>query len=167
MTSDSIIGAQFLHELDSEARATRRCLERVPADLFPWKPHDKSMPLGYLALIVAEIPKWIQWTVEHSEIDLATFEHFKPASTAELVKHFEENLEAARSALQSMSDEALGETFDLKNEGRVVFSSSKKESIGSSINHLVHHRGQLTVYLRLNDITVPSIYGPSADEQVF
>jgi uncharacterized damage-inducible protein DinB len=167
MPSDSIIGAQFLHELDSEAQATRRCLERVPADLFTWKPHDKSMPLGYLALIVAEIPKWIHWAVEHSDIEFSTFEHFKPASTAELVKHFEENLEAARSALQNMSDEALEEAFDLKNEGRVVFSSSKKETIGSSINHLVHHRGQLTVYLRLNDITVPSIYGPSADEQGF
>ncbi len=121
------------------------------------------MQMGYLALLVAEIPKWITEIVEVSEIDFATFKHFQPKTTAELVKHFEDNLKATRAALQNVSDEALSEPFYLKTNGKVLFSSPKSDNIGSSINHLVHHRGQLTVYLRLNNIAVPSIYGPSAD----
>jgi len=167
MNNTSTIGAELLKELQAEANATRKCLERIPENLFGWKPHEKSMPLGYLALLVAEIPKWIQQMVDKSEIDFATFEHFQPKNTAELVKHFDENLQAARNVLQSVSDEALAELFHLKNEGQVLFSSPKKEEIGSAINHLVHHRGQLTVYMRLNEIPVPSIYGPSADDRVF
>lgn len=167
MHNTSTIAAEFLKELDAEANATRKCLERIPEHLFVWKPHDKSMPLEYLALIVAEIPKWIQQMIETSAIDFATVEHFKPKNAAELVEHFDENLRAARNALQQVSDEALAEPFDLKNQGQVVFSSPRKESIGSSINHMVHHRGQLTVYMRLNDIPVPALYGPSADERGF
>ena len=105
--------------------------------------------------------------VEKSEIDFATFEHFQPKNTAELVKHFDDNLQLGRDALQNVSDEVLAETFFLKNEGQVLFSSPKKEEIGSAINHLVHHRGQLTVYMRLNEIHVPSIYGTSADDKGF
>lgn len=167
MDNTSIIGAEFLRELEAEANATRKCLELIPENLFGWKPHEKSMKLGYLALLVAEIPKWIQYMVEKSEIDFAAFEHFQPKNTAELVKHFDENLQLGRNALQNVSDETLAEPFHLKNEGKVVFSSPKKENIGSSINHLVHHRGQLTVYMRLNEIPVPSIYGPSADDKGF
>jgi uncharacterized damage-inducible protein DinB len=161
------LGTEFLKELEAEAAASRKCLERIPESLFNWKPHEKSMPLGYLALIVAEIPKWITHMVETSEIDFATFKHFEPKTTAELVDHFDENLKAAKNALQNVSNEALAEIFYLKNEGQVLFSSPKKDNIGPSINHLVHHRGQLTVYMRLNDIPVPSIYGPSADERGF
>ncbi len=167
MNNTSTIGTELLKELEAEANATRKCLERIPENLFGWKPHEKSMPLGYLALLVAEIPKWLQQMVDKSEIDFATFEHFQPKNTAELVRHFDENLQAARNVLQSVSDEALAELFHLKNEGRVLFSSPKKEEIGSAINHLVHHRGQLTVYMRLNEIPVPSVYGPSADDRVF
>ena len=167
MDNTSIIGAEFLRELEAEATATRKCLELIPESLFDWKPHEKSMVLGYLALLVAEIPKWIERMVEKSEIDFATFEHFQPKNTAELVKHFDENLQLGRDALQNVSDEVLAETFFLKNEGQVLFSSPKKEEIGSAINHLVHHRGQLTVYMRLNEIPVPSIYGPSADDKGF
>jgi uncharacterized damage-inducible protein DinB len=165
--SDTTIGAQFLKELEMEAAATRKCLERIPESLFNWKPHEKSMTLGYLSLLVAEIPKWIIIMVETSELDFATYEHFEPKSTAELVNHFDENLEGAKNALQKVSDEALCDPFYLKNQGQVLLSSSKRESIEPSINHLVHHRGQLTVYMRLNDIAVPSIYGPSADEKGF
>ncbi len=167
MHNTSIIGAEFLKELETEANATRKCLERIPENLFGWKPHEKSMTLGYLALLVAEIPKWIQHMVEKSEIDFATFEHFEAKNAAELIKHFDENLQAARNALQNASNETLAEPFFLKNQGQVVFSSPKKENIGLSINHLVHHRGQLTVYMRLNKIPVPSIYGPSADDKGF
>lgn len=167
MSDTTKLGTAFLKELEAEAGASRKCLERIPESLFGWKPHEKSMTMGYLALLVAEIPKWIQYMVEESEIDFATFKHFEPKSTAELVNHFDENLQSARKALQSVSDESLAELFYLKNSGQVLFSSPKKENIGSSVNHLVHHRGQLTIYMRLNDILVPSIYGPSADDRRF
>jgi uncharacterized damage-inducible protein DinB len=167
MENTSIIGMEYLKELEAEANATRKCLEKIPVELFGWKPHEKSMPLGYLAVLVAEIPKWIRYMIEKSEIDFATFDHFQPKNTEELVKHFDENLQAARNALENLSDKMLDETFYLKNNGEIVFSSPKKDNISSSINHLVHHRGQLTVYMRLNDIAVPSIYGPSADDQGF
>jgi len=161
------LGAAFLKELEAEAVATRKCLEKIPETLFGWKPHEKSMNMGYLALLVAEIPKWLTHMVEKGEIDFATFEHFQPKTTAELVNHFDENLKGAQNALRNVSNETLAKTFSLKNHGQVLFSSPIKENIGSSINHLVHHRGQLTVYMRLNNLPVPSIYGPSADEKVF
>lgn len=167
MSDTSIIGAELLKELEAEAKATRKCLEGISEKLFDWKPHEKSMTLGYLALLVAEIPKWITTMIEKSEIDFATFEHFKPKNTAELVKHFDENLEIAKNTLRNISDETLAEPFFLKNQGQVVFSSPKQENISSTINHLVHHRGQLTIFMRLNDIPVPSIYGPSADDRSF
>jgi len=164
---NSTFGLKFLNELESEAAATRKCLERIPVSLFTWKPHERSMPMGYLALLVAEIPRWITQIVENGEIDFATFKHFEAKTTAELVNYFEETLAGAKNALQKVSDHALSELFYLKNKGEILFKSPKVENIGSSINHLVHHRGQLTVYMRLNDIPVPSIYGPSADDKSF
>lgn len=165
MKSSGGLGAVFLKELEVEAPASRKCLERVPADLFGWKPHEKSMPFGYLALLVAEIPLWIQHMVVHSEIDFATLKHFQPKSTEELVRHFDENMKAARDALAGVSDETLDEPFHLKSGGKLLMTLPKKDNIGPSINHWVHHRGQLTVYLRLNNLPVPSIYGPSADDR--
>lgn len=167
MSDTNTLGIRFLKELEAEAPASRKCLERIPESTFGWKPHEKSMTMGYLSLIVAEIPKWIQQMVETSEIDFAKFEHFKPKTTTELVNHFDENLKSARNALQNVSDSALAEPFHLKNQGQILFTSPKKDNIAPSINHLVHHRGQLTVYMRLNDIPVPSIYGPSADDRGF
>ncbi len=160
-------GERFLKELEMEARASRNCLERIPENLFDWKPHEKSMTLGYLALLVAEIPKWIAVMINDSEIDFATFEHFEPKTTGDLLKHFDENFEAAKKALQNVSDATLSETFYLKNQGQIVHEATKLETLEPAINHLVHHRGQLTVYMRLNEIAVPSIYGPSADERNF
>ena len=166
MNNESL-GKFFLQELESEIPSTRKCLERIPESLFGWKPHEKSMALGYLALLVAEIPKWITETIETSVIDFATFKHFQPKNTAELVNHFDENIKGAKNALQKVTNEELSRKFYLKNNGVELFSSPKDETISSSINHWVHHRGQLTVYMRLNNIPVPSIYGPSADEKVF
>jgi len=165
--NEILFGIEYMKELEAEATATRKCLERIPEKLFDWKPHQKSMTLGYLAVLVAEIPKWITYMIEKSEIDFATFEHFKPKTTSDLVKHFDENLEGAKNSLKKVSNQELSEPFFLKNQGQTLFSSPKKENVGSSINHWVHHRGQLTVYLRLNDIAVPSIYGPSADDKRF
>ncbi len=160
-------GIEFSKELEAEHRATRKCLEKIPMNLFDWKPHEKSMAMGYLTLLVAEIPNWITHMVEKSEIDLATYEHYMPKSNSELLNHFEENMKGARKALDDASNEALLESCFLKSKGQVIFTSSKKESVGSSINHMVHHRGQLTVYMRLNNLPVPSIYGPSADDKGF
>ena len=157
----------YSDELRAEAIATRKCLERIPVSLFDYKPHQKSMALGYLALLVAEIPNWIAYIVEKGEIDFATFKHFQPKTTEELVNHFDENMDAATKALKNMTNDQFSDSFALKNQGQLLFESSKKDNVSSSINHWVHHRGQLTVYMRLNDIPVPSIYGPSADDKTF
>jgi len=164
----AIFGNEYLAELEAEARATRKCLERIPETLYDWKPHEKSMSMGYLVLLVAEIPKWITYIIEVSEIDYSTFPHFKPKTTADLVTHYDENIEGAKNALKKVTDqELLSGTFSLKSNGQLIFTSPKKENVGSTLNHWVHHRGQLTVYMRLNNIAVPSIYGPSADDKGF
>jgi len=161
------LGQLFLHELETETVSTHKCLERIPEGLFDYKPHERSMNMGYLALIIAELPDWITQTIKKSEIDFATYKPFQPKTTAELVKHFENNLVGAKDALQNVTDEELTGLFYIKNNGATLSSSRKDDSISSLINHLVHHRGQLTVYMRLNNILVPSIYGPSADEKTF
>jgi len=102
-----------------------------------------------------------------SERYFVTFKHFTTKTTKELVDHFEDNMNAARDALQATSDEALESPFVLKANGQVLYSAPKIADIGATLNHWVHHRGQLTVYMRLNDIPVPSIYGPSADDKNF
>ncbi|MFC6100546.1 DinB family protein [Olivibacter domesticus] len=160
---DITFAKAFIGELEAEKTATRQCLERIPQELFTWKPHSRSMELGYLSLLVAEIPKWITHMILNNNIDYATFEHFKPQNSQDLVNHFDENVEEAKIALHSIKSGDLDGKFELKANGQVMFSTSKRKSIESTINHLVHHRGQLTVYMRLNDISVPSIYGPSAD----
>src|SRR5215204_6356774 len=136
----------FLHELNAEYKATRLCLERIPESLFEYKPHPKSMTLGYLVLLVAEIPLWIKHMIVDSEIDFVTFKHFAPKTTAELVNHFEENMQMARQALQNTTDEELQSSFSLKANGQVLYTAAKLVDVGVTLNHWVHHRGQLTVY---------------------
>ena len=157
----------FLHELNAEYKATRKCLEAISENLFEYKPHPKSMTMGYLALLVAEIPLWVKHMIVDSEIDFVTFKHFAPKTNAELVAHFEENMEAARQALQNVTDEELQSPFSLKSNGQLLYTAPKVADVATTLNHWVHHRGQLTVYMRLNDIAVPSIYGPSADDKSF
>jgi uncharacterized damage-inducible protein DinB len=161
------LGQLYLQELEAEAPACRKCLERIPISLREYKPHEKSMGMGYLTLLVAEIPLWIAIMAEGGEIDFATWKHFEPKSNEDLINYFDENMKEAKKALQKVSDEDMAKPFPLKNNDQVLFSSPTKDFISSTINHLVHHRGQLTVYMRLNNILVPSIYGPSADEKGF
>ena len=163
--SDIIFAEAFAKELDAETTSTRKCLEPIPAGLFGYKPHEKSMNLGYLALLVAEIPLWITYMVEQGDIDFATFKHMEVKTTEDLVSHFDENIRGTKNALMNIKEGSLSVPFHLKNQGQILFTSTKKESIESTINHMVHHRGQLTVYMRLNNIPVPSIYGPSADDK--
>jgi uncharacterized damage-inducible protein DinB len=125
------------------------------------------MNLGYLVLLIAEIPLWIKHMIIDGEIDFVTFKHKSPKTTSELVEHFEENMAGARKALQETNDEDLQQPFSLKSNGQLLYTAPKLADIGTTLNHWVHHRGQLTVYMRLNDIPVPSIYGPSADDKNF
>ena len=157
----------FLNELQAESVASRKCLERIPESVYDFKPHEKSMAMGYLTLLVAEIPLWIAKTVEDSVINFATYKRFQPSTSAAMLSHFEECLKAAASALANITEEQLSKPFELKNGDQLLMSSPKLESIGSTLNHWVHHRGQLTVYMRMNNIAVPSIYGPSADDKTF
>lgn len=164
---NNLIANLYLKELEAEYTATRKCLERIPETLFDYKPHPTSMPLGYLAQLVSEIPLWVSTMAEKSEIDLATFPHPETKTTKALLDHYEENIQGAKKALQNISDDELQQPFSLKANGQVMYTAPKAENIGSTLNHWVHHRGQLTVYMRLNEIAIPSIYGPSADEKVF
>jgi uncharacterized damage-inducible protein DinB len=158
---------QFLSEFEAEIPATRKCLQRIPDTLYDWKPHERSMTLGYLTLLVAEIPKWITAMIKTREIDFKTFQHVEPKSTTDMMDHFEENIKGTKQALQTLSMEDLSKPFVLRNGDQILINSPLNENISSTLNHWVHHRGQLTVYMRLNDIMVPSIYGPSADEKTF
>ena len=164
--SNTII-SQFISEFNTEVPATRKCLERIPEKLFDWKPHEKSMTLGYLSLLVAEIPMWITEMIKTREINFQTFKHFQPKDTTEMVNHFDENVKAVQDAFAQLSEEDLAKPFVLKNGEQILISSPLIENISSTLNHWVHHRGQLIVYMRLNNIAVPSIYGPSADEKTF
>jgi uncharacterized damage-inducible protein DinB len=163
----------FLEELKREAVGTRKALERVPEGHHGWKPHPKSMPLGYLASLVATMPGWIDFMINRDELDFAPAGHNenKPPewkTTAELLKQFDESMERARAALAGTSDEHLLTTWKLKAHGHLVSEEPRYVNIRSGvINHLAHHRGQLTVYLRLNDAAVPALYGPSADDRGF
>ncbi len=163
----TILGTEYLRELNAEERATRECLENAPLEKFDWKPHERSMPLGYLAQLVADMPRWIQYMIEVNVIDFATYEQFKGTTTEELLTHFDKGMEKARHALINLTAEDLTKDFLLKRDDQILMTSPVGETISSTINHMVHHRGQLTVYLRLNEKKVPSIYGPSADSDGF
>ena len=167
MNMDNAIINQFISEFEAEIAATKKCIERIPEKLFDWKPHEKSMKLGYLTLLVAEIPMWISTMIKTREIDFKTFKHAEPRTTSEMVTYFDENVNGAKQAFQELSIEDLSKPFVLKNGDQIIISSPLNENISSTLNHWVHHRGQLTVYMRLNDILVPSIYGPSADDKGF
>jgi uncharacterized damage-inducible protein DinB len=165
--SNKTLGQMYLEELESEAPASRKCLERIESKFFDYKPHEKSMAMGYLALLVAEVPLWIKTMASGEEIDFATWNHVKYKTPEDLVKHLDENMEGARKVLQDISDEDIVKVMSLKAGGKALMTMPAKDFISSSIRHWVHHRGQLTVYMRLNNIPVPSIYGPSADDNSF
>jgi uncharacterized damage-inducible protein DinB len=154
-------------ELRQEARTTRRVLERVPEASFDWKPHEKSMTLGRLAAHVAELPELIIPALTRDEFDFASgdFKPFNPTSSAELLEKFDRNITAVAELLQGQPDERMGEKWKLRNGEQVLFEMPRAAVVRFvGLNHVVHHRGQLSVYLRLLDVPLPSIYGPSADE---
>ena len=160
------ISDTLLPEFDQEMSNTRRALERVPLDKADWKPHQKSMALGRLAIHLAELPGWVATTVNSDELDFSTgYNPAKAANTEELLALFDKNVAAARAALAGAGDEAWHKPWTLRNGEHKIFTLPKIAVHRAFVmNHVIHHRGQLTVYLRLNDVPVPSIYGPSADE---
>lgn len=154
-------------ELRQEARTTRRILERVPEESFGWKPHEKSMTLGRLAAHVAELPELIIPALTQDEFDFASgdFRPFEATTTAELLEKFDRTIDAAAELLHGQPDERMGEKWRLRSGEQVFFEMPRAAVVRFvGLNHVVHHRGQLSVYLRLLDVPLPSIYGPSADE---
>jgi uncharacterized damage-inducible protein DinB len=165
------IAASLLPELDQEMANTRKTLERVPDGAFDWKPHEKSFSMMELANHLARLPGWGVATLETDSLDLdpekGEFIPPPPAeSVAGVLADFDKNVAGFRSALENASDEVLMKPWTLLNSGQEIFTMPRVAVVrGMVLNHIIHHRGQLTVYLRLNDLPVPGLYGPSADEQ--
>ena len=158
----------LITELKYESGLTKKMLERVPLEKASWKPHDKSMTLGRLATHVAEIPHWISRIITIDDFDFVVqgFSSNTAISKDELLSIFEEKLNKAINDLESMNDEDFNKMWTVRRGEQVMQQLSKKAAIrGWGYSHLVHHRGQLSVYLRLHDIPVPGMYGPSADER--
>lgn len=162
----------FLDELERESALTRRALERVPDGRYEWKPHEKSMPMGYLSTLVATMLGWIDTMVNQDQLDFAPkggSEYKAPElrTSSDLVQALDGAVAKARAALSGTTDEHLMTTWKLLAGGHVVSEQPRHLAIREGVfNHLAHHRGQLTVYLRLNGAPVPSIYGPTADEPI-
>jgi uncharacterized damage-inducible protein DinB len=156
----------FLKELEREASTTRKMLERVPADKYSWKPHEKSMSLKQLATHVAEVPGWISLVLTTPELDFAKtpYSPYDSKSTEELIAYFEKTIAEGKAALANAKDEQLQETWTMRNGEQVYDTSPKDEVLRGVFCQVVHHRAQLGVYLRLLNIPIPGSYGPSADE---
>jgi len=159
------IAESLLPEFDHEMATTRKLLERVPSDKGTWKPHPKSFALGHLAQLVARMPGWMTAMLRDTEIKLATYPGYSFETTPSLLAEFDKNVRAARQALAAAKDADFAVVWSLKHGDRVLMAMPRRAVVRTHINHLVHHRGQLSVYLRLNDVLLPSIYGPTADER--
>lgn len=166
------ISQSLLPEFDHEMANTRKTLERVPDEKFDWKPHDKSFPMGSLAGHLANLPSWGSLTLSSDSFDMAPGgEPLKTpplASGKDVLTKFDENVAATRAAIEGATDQDLFKPWTLLSNGNTILTMPKVGVLRSFVmNHMIHHRAQLGVYLRLNDIPVPSIYGPSADETGF
>ena len=155
----------LLPEFDQEMATTRRLLERVPSPRSEWKPHPKSFALGHLAQLLSWMPGWISNTLRHTELDLLRAPRYSFETTETLLREFDRNVREAREALAATKDADLAVPWSLKQGDRVHFTAPRGTVVRTHINHLIHHRGQLSVYLRLNDVPLPPIYGPTADER--
>lgn len=164
------IAQAVLPEFDNEMATTRRLIERAPVDRGDWKPHPKSYSLGELITHLANLPRWAVMTIEETELDLnppggPPWTPPQYEGVARTLETFDANVAAARAALEKASDEDYMVTWALKNAGETIMALPRVVCIRSFVlNHVIHHRGQLSVYLRLNDVPLPQIYGPTADE---
>ena len=162
----------FLAQLERETPSSLRVLQRVPEGKQDWKPHEKSMPMGYLAALVATMPSWIAMAITMDSLDLnpvggSSYKRPEWKTRKDLTHLLDQSVAQAREALRGTSDEHLMTVWHLLSAGRAVSESPRHEVISDTFSHLGHHRGQLTVYLRLNGVPVPSVYGPTADEPGF
>jgi len=163
------IAERLLPEFDHEMANTRRMLEVVPAAAAAWRPHPKSSALGDLAAHIARLPLWGRMTFETAELDLgspanASLARARFTTVPELLEQFDRNVREARAALASTTDEAMAAPWTLKNGATTVFTLPRVAVLrGFVLSHMIHHRGQLSVYLRLRDVPLPSMYGPTAD----
>ena len=165
------ISAALLPEFDHEMANTRRALERIPESCFDWMPHEKSYSMGSLVSHIANLPSWAAITIEQDGFNMAPPDGTEPPTTpqldttAEVLESFDRNVAAARACIDGASDADLMATWSLLNGDDTVFAMPKIAVLRSFImNHMIHHRGQLTVYMRMNDVPLPALYGPSADE---
>jgi uncharacterized damage-inducible protein DinB len=159
-------GHAVLPEFDEEMKKTRRALERVPDDKFDWKPHEKSMTMGKLAGHIAGLPGFsaAMLTTEFIDFDKGDYKPAVARNRGELLDLLDKNIALAREAIAGTTDDQMKKSWHMIYQGKKMFEAPRADGLRSLINHLVHHRGQLTVYLRLNEIAVPALYGPSADE---
>lgn len=160
------ISDSLLPEFDTEMATTRRVLERVPSDKGTWKPHEKSFPIAHLAQLIARMPGWITNALRETSLNLGSFTGYSIESTKSLLDVFDKNVTEARAAIAAAKDADYNVGWSLKHGDRVIFTLPRAAVVRQNINHLVHHRGQMTVYLRLLDVPIPSIYGPTADERM-
>lgn len=160
------ISASLLPEFDHEMATSRIVIERVPEDKYAWKPHEKSMTAGRLASHVAEMPAWATSSITQDSLDIATgYKPFDGSSRAEILALFDKHVAAARAAIAGCSDETFMKNWTLKMGDKTLMTMPKVAVVRTFVmNHVIHHRGQLSVYLRELNVSVPSIYGPSADE---
>lgn len=162
----------FLEELDREVERSRRALNEVPDGKYEWRPHDRSMIFGYMADMVATMPTWISMEIRQPELDVAPADgsqtkQKQKETRAELLKALDESAATARTALENTNDDYLMTPWRLLARGSVVWEGPRHAIIQDTINHWAHHRGQMTVYLRLMGAKVPALYGPSADVNSF
>ena len=163
----------FLDQLEAEADRTRRTLEKVPEGKDDWKPHDKSMPLGRLTMLVARLPSWVAMIINKDELDLKPADGSSNVDTRplhnsrELIAAMDEGVAESREALKNTNTDHLKKPWRLLVSGNVVSEELRYKVIRDSFSHLAHHRAQLGVYLRMNDLPVPAVYGPTADDQSF
>jgi uncharacterized damage-inducible protein DinB len=159
------ISAALLPEFDHEMATTRTTLERVPDDKLGWKPHEKSMTLGRLASHLAEAPGWGVVGLTTDSMDMSNYKPWEGKSRAEILATFDKNVAAARSAIEAAADATYMANWSLTMGGQAIMTMPKIAVVRTfMMNHLIHHRGQYSVYLRMTGVPVPSIYGPSADE---
>jgi uncharacterized damage-inducible protein DinB len=159
------IAHQLLPELDNEMKTSRRLLERVPSDKAQWKPHPKSFALGHLTQLICRMPGWLTNALTETSLDVNQWPPYSFETTETLLKVFDTSVREAREALQKAKDADFDVMWSLKAAGTVLFSQKRREIVRTHFNHFIHHRGQLTVYLRLCDVPLPPIYGPTADER--
>ena len=162
----------FRDELDREVERSRKALEQVPDGKFDWKPHERSMVFGYLANMVATIPMWLTMEINQDELDIhppagQEMKQERPETKDALLAALDKTAADARAALENTTDEHLQTIWKLLAGGHVVWEGTRQEIIQDTINHWTHHRGQMTVYLRLMGAKVPALYGPSADDNSF